>query len=405
MASVPSNDRHEAFFRPTAASAAALTVVAVPTFMLGAFGPRIKEELGFGETAFGAIFTIGFLASAIGLQFAGVVADRRGPSPTMRAGILVAGTGALAIAVLGRTYPAVVGFFCLIRIGESMVQPATNTLVSRVVPFRMRGRSVGIKQSAIPFSTALAGFAVPLAGDTIGWEATFGIVALCAVPVVFAVPPNPSAPATGAAPTASASLRRLPHLRLLALGGCFAAGAVITVSGFFTTAAEEAGYSSGEAGVLLGVGGLILIVSRLSWGLAADRLEFDRFRAVAVAVGVGAIPFVLYATESRPLLLVGTVVVFGVGWSWPGLMLLGLIELHPEAPGAASAVVQTAILVGALASPIAFGALADAKGFSVAWYLPAGFAVAGSALLMAGSAAAERYRAELSTSASPLPRA
>ena len=383
----------ETFLRPTAASAAALTVVAVPSFMLGAFGPSIKEDLGISETAFGAIFTLGFLASAIGLQFAGVVADRRGPSPTLRAGIVAAGAGSLAIAVMGRSYAAIVVFFCLIRVGESMVQPATNTLVSRVVPFGLRGRSVGIKQSAIPFSTALAGFAVPLAGDTIGWEATFGVVAACALPVLFAVPPNPEAP-PGAHRPGSASLRRLPHLRLLALGGGFAAAAVVTVSGFFTTAAEEAGYSAGAAGVLLGVGGLILIVSRLSWGLAADRLDFDRFRGVALAVGGGSVPFVLYATEARPLLLVGTLVVFGVGWSWPGLMLLGLIELHPEAPGAASAVVQTAIRVGALVSPLLFGAVVDAYGFDVAWYLPFAFAIIGSALLVAGGAAAARYRSD-----------
>lgn len=396
----PGDDARDAFLRPTAASAAALTVVAVPTFMLGAFGPSIKEELGVGETAFGAIFTFGFLASAVGLQLAGAVADRRGPSPTLRAGILVAGAGAFAIAVLGRSYLAIVAFFCLIRIGESMVQPATNTLVSRVVPLGLQGRSIGIKQSAIPFSTALAGFAVPLAGDRIGWEATFGVVAACALPVVLAVPPNPGAPATAAMPTASASLRRLPHLRLLALGGCFAAGSVVTVSGFFTTAAEEAGYSSGEAGVLFGVGGLILVVSRLSWGLVADRFAFDRFRAVASAVSIGSVSYLLYATESQALLFVGTIIVFGVGWSWPGVMLLGLIELHPEAPGAASAVVQTAILVGALASPLAFGAVADAYGFDVAWYLPFGFALIAAALLVAGSVAAERYRTELSTTAS-----
>lgn len=392
------------FLRPTAASAAALTVVAVPTFMLGAFGPRIKEELGFGETAFGAIFTLGFLASALGLQFAGVVADRRGPSPTLRAGIVVASIGSLAIALFGRSYFALVAFFCLIRVGESMVQPATNTLVSRVVPLGLRGRSVGIKQSAIPFSTAVAGFAVPVAGDTIGWEATFGIVAACALPVLLLVPPNPATPP--AAPnTGSESLRRLPHLRLLALGGCFAAGSVVTVSGFFTTAAEEAGYSEGGAGVLLGIGGLILIVSRLSWGSIADRFAFDRFRAVAAAVAVGSGAFVLFATESRSLLVVGTIVVFGVGWSWPGLMLLGLIELHPEAPGAASAVVQTAILVGALISPLAFGAVADAGGFAVAWYLPFGFALVAAALLVAGGRSAQVYRAELSTTASPPLRA
>lgn len=383
------------FVHPTASSAAALTVVAVPSFMLGAFGPTIKDELGFGETAFGAIFTIGFLASAVGLQFAGAVADRSGPSPTMRAGIALGGAGALAIAVAGRSYVALVVFFCAIRVAESMVQPATNTLVSRMVPLRLRGRSLGIKQSSIPFSTALAGFAVPLAGDTIGWQATFGIVAACAFPVLFTVPANPASPsASDVRPPAS--LRRLPHMRLLSLAGAFAAASVVTVSGFLTTAAEDAGFSEGDAGLLLGVGGVVMVISRLSWGLLADRVAFDRFRGVALALGLGSVAHLLFVTGSQPLMLAGTLLIFGVGWSWPGLLLLGLIELHPEAPGAASAVVQTAIRLGALGSPLLFGLVVDNGGFDVAWYLPFGFAVIGSVLLMAGSSAAGRYRRQVS---------
>jgi MFS family permease len=379
------------FLHPTASSAAALTVVALPSFLLGAFAPTLKEELDFGDTALGMMFTIGYLVSAGGLQLAGTLSDQRGPALTIRAGIAIAGAGSLAIAFGGSSYLALLFLFTIVRFGESLVHPGTNTMVSQAVPPRQQGRSLGIKQAAIPFATALAGLAVPLAGDTIGWQATFAIVAALSVPVLFSVPANTRAAVrrTERRP----SLWRLPHLRLLGLGGAFAAASVVTVAGFLTTAAEDAGYSEGQAGLLLALGGVIMVVSRLSWGLLADRYAFDRFMAVAGALGVGSVAYLLFATQSRSALVVGTVLVFGIGWSWPGVVLLGVIELHPDAPGAASAVIQTSVRLGALGAPLVFGVVADRSGFGIAWLLSFGFALAGMLCVAAASVSARRFSA------------
>ncbi len=301
----------------------------------------------------------------------------------------MAGAGALALALGARSYLALLVLFAVVRVGESLVHPGTNTLVSQSVPAHQQGRALGVKQSAIPFSTALAGLAVPLAGDTIGWRATFVIVAVLAVPVLMTVPGNTRASTRRRVKTPS--LWRLPHLRLLGLGGGLAAASVVTVAGFLTTAAEEAGYSEGEAGLLLGLGGVIMVVSRLSWGLLADHFAFDRFLAVAGALGAGSVAYLLFATETRPSLVLGTVLVFGIGWSWPGVIILGVIELHPEAPGAASAVIQTAVRLGALGSPLLFGFVADRSGFGTAWLLSFGFSLAGMACVTAASFSARRF--------------
>ena len=361
--------------------------MALPSFLLGAFAPSIKEDVGFGDAGLGAVFTIGFLVSAVILQFSGAAADRSGPQRVIRMGLVLAAIGAVALGTLVTSLVMLVVAFSLNRAAEAVVQPATNTLVSEAVPARQRGRAMGIKQSAIPLSTALAGVAVPVLGGWIGWQGVFLIVAALAIPAWMAVPPTSAPHAAGA--QSRAELWRARHLQVIALGAAFSAAGVVTVSGFLTTAAKEAGFSEGAAGLLLTLGGLVMIVSRLVWGALADRFAFDRFVAVGGAVAVGGLAYLAFATESKPWIVVGTALVFGVGWSWPGLMILGVIERHPNEPGAASAVVQTAVRVGALVSPITFGLIADSAGFRAAWVLPFACALVGATLLVAGSRVAQ----------------
>ncbi len=377
------------FGRPTGAAALALTVVALPSFLVGAFAPTIKEDLDFGDTALGALFTLGFLVSATALQVTGRYADRRGPTDALRLGMVLAAAASLFMSVGAQAYWLLVLAFGANRLAEAVVQPATNTLVSRSVPARLRGRAMGTKQSAIPLATALAGLSVPLLGGTIGWRGTYALVAALAVPA-FLVVPRGVAPADG--PHRSrGDLWRTRHLQLVSAGGALAAASVITVAGFLTTAAQEAGYSEGTAGLLLTLGGLVMIASRLTWGWLADRFEFDRFLAVACAIGVGSVAYLLLAAETEASIAAGTALVFGVGWSWPGLVILGVVEHHPAEPGAATAILQTSIRLGALASPVAFGAVADRAGFDAAWMLSFGFAVAATVLMLLASRASRRF--------------
>ncbi len=371
------------FRHPTGSAALALTVVALPSFLVGAFAPTIKEDLGFGDTALGALFTVGFLVSAVALQVTGRVADRRGPTLSLRLGMVLAAAASLFMSTAATAYALLLLAFGLNRLAEAMVQPATNTLISRSVPARQRGRAMGAKQSAIPLATALAGLSVPVLGGAIGWRGTFALVAALAVPAFLLVPRH--VPPGAQASRTRGDLWRTRHLQLISAGGALAAGSVITVAGFLTTAAEEAGYSEGTAGLLLTLGGVVMIGSRLVWGWLADRFVFDRFLVVAGAIGVGSVAYPLLAAGSKPTIALGTALVFGVGWSWPGLVILGVVEHHPGEPGAATAVLQTSIRVGALASPVAFGALADGVGFGAAWMLSFGLALGATALMLAGS--------------------
>jgi hypothetical protein len=81
--------------------------------------------------------------------------------------------------------------------------------------------------------------------------------------------------------------------------------------------------------------------------------------------------------------LVGTLFVFGAGWGWPGLFNLSVVRNNPNAPGAATGITQTGTYVGAVAGPLAFGAIAEGASFSIAWLVVAGcYVVAAGAMLL-----------------------
>ena len=101
----------------------------------------------------------------------------------------------------------------------------------------------------------------------------------------------------------------------------------------------------------------------------------------------GSAAFVLLAIGTKTSILLGSLISFGIGWAWPGLLLLGVIEQHPDDPGAATATLQTSIRVGAMVAPLGFGIVVDNSGFELAWVL-AFFSTLIGAILMAGASRA-----------------
>ena len=358
-------DNNRSFWRPTGASAYAIALVALPGFLLGAFAPEIKEDLSFGDTELGAILTFGYLVSSIIMSVSGGAADRLGPKRVLRSGVAIALIATFLMGFLGNSFFLLMVFIGLNRVAEGIIHPATNALISSSVILERQGIAMAAKQSAVPFATALAGFAVPTLGIVFGWKGTFLVVAVLAFPAWFVIPNAPSINKRNFA--SRREMWRVSHLQLLALAGAFSAAAVVTVSGFLTTSAKNAGYSDGSAGLILGLGGVLMIISRLTWGYLADRFLFDIFKAVSGSLLIGSLAFVLFAIESKASIAIGSIFIFGIGWSWPGLALLGIIEQHRDEPGEATAIVQTSIRIGAMFAPLGFGLIADSFNYSYAW--------------------------------------
>ncbi len=71
-------------------------------------------------------------------------------------------------------------------------------------------------------------------------------------------------------------------------------------------------------------------------------------------------------------------VAFALGWGWPGLFNLAVVQHHREAPAAATGITQSGIYVGAAGGPAAFGLLSTPLGYSGAWAVVAGVSLRGS---------------------------
>jgi predicted MFS family arabinose efflux permease len=81
------------------------------------------------------------------------------------------------------------------------------------------------------------------------------------------------------------------------------------------------------------------------------------------------------------------VVAFAFCWGWPGLFNLAVVDLHREAPAAATGISQTGIYVGAAAGPAAYGLLSSEIGYPATW------GVAGGLCLVAAAAVAYAAKA------------
>jgi len=96
-------------------------------------------------------------------------------------------------------------------------------------------------------------------------------------------------------------------------------------------------------------------------------------------LAVGSLGFALMASHAAGVFVFGALVAFTLGWGWPGLFNLAVVDSNRETPGSASGVSQTGIYMGAALGPAAFGAIAASAGYGAAW-----LAVAASTLLSAG---------------------
>ncbi|MEA2418743.1 MAG: hypothetical protein QOE60_949, partial [Thermoleophilaceae bacterium] len=97
--------------------------------------------------------------------------------------------------------------------------------------------------------------------------------------------------------------------------------------------------------------------------------------------------FALLAVGEPAAFVIGALIAFSLGWGWPGLFNLAVVDLHREAPAAATGISQTGIYVGAAAGPAAYGLISSEIGYPAAW------GIAGALCLVAAAAVAYAARA------------
>ncbi|MGI5211533.1 MFS transporter [Plantactinospora sp. CA-290183] len=366
----------------TVAGATATTIACVlPVFLVGGLAVQLGAELRFSPAGLGLAVAVYFGVSALASVPSGALVERYGPARTARAGILLAAATMLAIAVLARSYAALVGLLAVGAGANALGQLASNTALARGVPAGRQGLSFGLKQAAIPMATLLAGAAVPTVALTAGWRWAFVIAAGLALATLPLVPPD-SAP--GGRETGRQARRASGALVVLGAAATLAAGGANALGTFVVDSAAVRGLSPALAGLVLTFGGTLCVFGRVGAGWWADRRTGGYVGIIAGMLVVGAGGLGLLTLSGPVPLVVGVTLGFGIGWAWPGLLNLAVVRLHPQAPAAATSITQTGVYLGGCLGPLGFGTVAAHIGYPTMWTAAAGALLGAAGLMLVG---------------------
>lgn len=370
------------------------------TYYIGIFGPSIQAEFDLTHTAWGSIYMLGTLASALLLPWSGKQIDR------LDLRLYTALVGTLAVAACATTaltvnpIMLVVAIFLLRQSGQGLMSHVGITSMARYFDTG-RGRAIAIATMGFAVGEALLPFVAVLMIAALGWRWSYGVTALALA--LLLVPAalwllkghmerHRAHLAELAAPRATEKLQSRSWTRgemlrdarfYLLMSGVMVPAVVITALFFHHLNLADAKAWSHEwiTGSYV-IYALAVVMTSLAVGPAIDRFGATRL-----------VPYMLVPMIAA-LLLVAR---FDHPWiAWPYLFLLGVstaiahtavsalwAELYGV--GHLGAIRSLASAIGVLASalgPVAMGALMDA-GISIetGCLLFAAYAAVGTVLM------------------------
>jgi MFS family permease len=381
------------------ATAAVTTSCVLPSFLLGAMAVQVRRDLGFDTSGVGLAFAAFFGSASLLSAPLGRVTEAHGPVRSLRLASVVTAASCLVVAATARSFAGLVVPIAVAGAANALCQPAANLLIARAVPVGRQGFAFAVKQAAVPFSTLLAGAAVPVIALTVGWE--WGFVVAAVVALLSGAVLRADVSVTGTGPPLRGRDRRgsdVPFavMATLAVGIGFGAAAGGTLGSFLVSAAVDGGVSEGAAGWLLTGGSLAGIIVRLAAGARADRRDGGHLRVVALMLLLGAGTFAVLSTTTPLAYAVAGPLAFCTAWAWPGLFNLAVVRANPTRPAAATGITQTGTYLGAVSGPLLFGVIADHHGFRAAWFVAAAFALVASVGMLRGRVRLRSWRDSMS---------
>ena len=373
----------------------------LPVFLIGALAVQLRADLHYGVSEHGVLVSLFFFTVAVAALPLGPLVDRIGWRRSVRLSVVALGLVMVTVAAAGRGWWWLVGLLVIAGAAHALGMPSGNVAIVQEVRAPRRGAAFGVRQAAIPLATLLGGLSVPVVAVHFGWRPVLALAAVVPLLVVLALrglPPPPPDGGTSGMPDPPKRRSRppltWPLAVMLALG---AIGAVLvnTSSAFLVITAVESGVTEAAAGVLLVAGSGVAFAVRILAGMLADRAPSWAYTAIAGLLAVGVVGFVLIAVGGPVTIVVGTVLAFGAGTGWPGLMHYVITAEHPQHAGGVSGLILSVGNAGGFLGPVAFGLLAEQFSYRVAWAALAAAAVVAIVCVTAGGRgfAARRARA------------
>ncbi len=362
---------------------AATTLIVTAFSMTGPVLAVLMQQRGHGTTLIGAFSMLPFLMVGLLIPLMPRVLARWGTLHTYRAGSVLQLTGILAYALSDEPVVWALGSVTC-GTGAAALWNTTEALLAEEAPAAMRGRVMGLYQTALGAALAIGPFLpglLRLHAQAALWFAV-AMVAGCLALAVTAPAHEPHGtprPHTGT----WEALRTVPWLVLLAFcGGVFEAG--LGAVGAAHASAE--GLSLRSATTVAGAIGFGSFLFQYPAGWAADRFTLPRvftgaalaLLAASIAIGLaGRAPWLLWAC--------------GVIWGGVGgaLYTLTMVQVAHAFAGRATAGGTAAMITGytwgGTVGPVVSGSALEAGGTP-------GLAVVLGVLAVAAVVAARKFR-------------
>ena len=282
----------------------------------------------------------------------------------------------------------------LLGMAEAGFFPGVVYYLSHWFPRVQRGRAISRFYFFGPLSSTIMGFASPpLLGlhgavGLSGWQWLFlveGLPATFIGIVIFLMLPDSPKTAKWLTPPQSDWIERaleadrkrmrttekeslaaaLAHPATLRLGamGFLAIGSMVTYALSAPLMLKEAGYTSGQIGDLVAIGGVLGAVGMLVTGWISDR-QGERFTSMWIWTTLMGLSFAITAAASSPKILAAAYLLYGLSWGSVTLSQVSawadLLQGRVLALGCAA--INSLSQIGAFVLPLAWGKAADATG-------------------------------------------
>lgn len=332
----------------------------------------------------GSDFEVGIVTGAFALTgivcrpIAGNFADRRGRRVTVIGGATLA-VVAGALLFLPASIPGLIVSRLFLGAGEGTVFTAGSAWVVDMAPEERRGRMIGLYGLAIWTGLTLG----PPVGELLLHAGGYNLVWAFAVAAPLLAAVVASRLPEGVAPGGERARGPLISREAAGPGGTFALGVVgfAAVSAFIVLSLDERGIGHGPEVFSVFAG--TVVATRLFGGNLPDQIGPAQCAVGAALVeSVGLV--LIGAAESLPVVILGAMAM-GAAFSllFPALSLLALNRVVPERRGAAMGTFTASFDLGMLVGSPAVGAAAALGGYSAAFYLASGAALASAALTSA----------------------
>ncbi|RFU19141.1 MFS transporter [Geodermatophilus marinus] len=357
-------------------STLAMGLGAVPMPLVGYLGPALVADLDLTGAQLGLVVGLFYGATGVTSLLGSGLVDRLGARWWVAGDQALTAAGLAVVAAVG-SLPALLVTSVVIGCGYAFLNAGTSVAVTAVSRADQAAGAVAVKTAGIPGLLTVMALAGPAAAAAVGWRGVcLALAGLAAVNAALALAWLPSR-RPGPAGTGPHGHARLPRgFAWVALAAtCFVIG-TNPLSAWLVVSLVDGGVAPTVAGLVSATGTGAGTVAMVLAARRSDRRGPARRASTAARICATSLAgtLLLWAGTHLGLALVALGALAGLLGAMVGAGFAHAVAVDraPHAVGRATAVMSCGYYLGALVSPLAFGALADATGgYDVPWAVTA----------------------------------